>query len=75
MLVAECSFGALRLPSELAQSALVLADILVVLLLDELDEVLHDPLVKVLTCPSSPATHQINHQICLREENLTKNCV
>ena len=66
VLVAQCTFGALSLTSKLAQSALVLADVLVVLLLDELDEVLHDSLIKVLTC-SSKFKHLENQSPYLSE--------
>ena len=49
MLGGQGSLGTLGLTAELLQSAGVAGDILLVLLLDELDEVLHDVLVKVLS--------------------------
>jgi hypothetical protein len=49
VLVAEGSLGTLSFPPQLSKSTVVLADVLAVLLLDQLDEVLHDSLVKVLT--------------------------
>lgn len=52
VLVGQSTLGPLCLPAELAQGPVILADILVVLPLDELDEVLHDSLVEVLSCTS-----------------------
>jgi hypothetical protein len=49
VLVAQGSLGTLSFPPQLPKSMAVLADVLVVLLLDQLDEVFHDPLVKILT--------------------------
>lgn len=49
VLVAEGPLSTLSFPPQLSKSTVVLADVLAVLLLDQLDEVLHDPLVKVLT--------------------------
>lgn len=49
VLVAEGPLGTLSFPPQLSKSTVVLADVLAVLLLDQLDEVLHDSLVKVLT--------------------------
>mmetsp|Transcript_28988 Transcript_28988/g.81655 ORF Transcript_28988/g.81655 Transcript_28988/m.81655 type:complete len:550 (-) Transcript_28988:41-1690(-) len=48
MLVRQGTLGALSLTTELLLCTLVLADILLVLLLDKLNEVLHDALVEVL---------------------------
>lgn len=50
VLIGQSALGPFCLPTELAKSPVVLADVSVVLPLDELDEVLHDPLIKVLTC-------------------------
>merc|ERR1719416_342469 len=44
----QCSLGFLHLPSKLLDGAVVFPEILALLFLVELDEVLHDPLVKVL---------------------------
>lgn len=48
MLAGKCTLGTLSFPPQLLQGALVAADIHAVLALDQLDEVLHDTLVKVL---------------------------
>jgi hypothetical protein len=49
VLVAQGSLGTVSFPPQLPKSTVVLADVLDVLLLDQLDEVFHDPLVKILT--------------------------
>ena len=49
VLAGQCTLGTLCLTPELLQSASILGDVDLVLLLDEFDEVLHHTLVKVLT--------------------------
>jgi hypothetical protein len=53
VLAGQGALGALGLAAQLLQRARVAADVLLELLLDQLDEVLHHALVEVLACMAS----------------------
>lgn len=50
VLTTQGSLCTLSFPPQFSKSSVILADVLSVLLLDQLDEVFHDSLIKILTC-------------------------
>lgn len=50
VLTTQSSLSTLTLPPQLSECPVVLADVLAVLLLDQLNEVIHDSVIKILTC-------------------------
>lgn len=65
VLAGQGTLGALSLAAQLLQGPAVTRDVLLVLLLDQLDEVLHHTLIKVLTCRAKSQI-RLDTEVCIQ---------